>query len=96
MVKLLIDLVAARLSYSPIPIQLLETLSIIFDRSSVFQPIHRSKPYDCSLYDKQVGEHLLGHSPSSSMYIADSQYEPHGWLCLIINRFVLKNGIENL
>ena len=95
MVELLVDLIAARLSYSPVPVQLLETLAILFDHDSVFHRKHRSKAYDRSLYDKQLGERVLAHSPSSTYKVYDRN-EPYGWLCQIINRFVLKDGVENL
>ena len=96
MVELLIDLIAARLSYSPVPVQLLETLAILFDHDSVFQRKHKSKPYERSLFDKSLGERIFAHSPSSSTFPAYNRNEPYGWLCQIINRFVLKNGLENL
>ena len=95
MVQLLIDLIAARLSFSPVPIQLLETLSILFDYDSIFHRKHRSKPYDRSIYDKQLDDRILANSPSS-MFSVYNRNEPYGWLCQTINRFVLKNGIENL
>jgi hypothetical protein len=95
MVELLIDLIAARLSYSPVPVQLLETLAILFDHDSVFQRKHKSKSYDRSLYDKQLGERILANSPSSTFSVYNRS-EPYGWLCQIINRFVLKDGIQNL
>ena len=95
MVELLIDLIAARLFYSPVPVQLLETLAILFDHDSVFHRKHRSKPYDRSLYDKQLGDRALAHSPSSTYKVYDRN-EPYGWLCQIINRFVLNDGVENL
>jgi hypothetical protein len=96
MVELLIDLIAARLSYFPVPVQLLETLAILFDHESVFQRKHKSKPYDRSLYDKQLGDRILANSPSSSTFSVYNRNEPYGWLCQIINRFVLKDGIQNL
>ncbi|CAF1372553.1 unnamed protein product [Rotaria sordida] len=94
MVQLLVDLIAARLSYSPVPIQLLQTLAILFDHDSVFQQKNKNRPYDGSLYDKQLGKHIL--AKSSSIFSFFNQTEPYGWLREIINRFVLKDGIENL
>ncbi|CAF3468624.1 unnamed protein product, partial [Rotaria sp. Silwood2] len=94
MVQLLVDLIAARLSYSPVPVQLLETLAILFDHNSVFQQKNKNRPYDSSLYDKQLGEHLL--DKSSSIFSVFNQNEPYGWLREIINRFVLNDGIQNL
>jgi hypothetical protein len=96
MVELLIDLIAARLFYFPVPVQLLETLAILFDHDSVFQRKHKSKSYDRSLYDKQLGERILANSPTSSTFAVYNRNEPYGWLCQIINRFVLKDGIQNL
>ncbi|UJR13683.1 hypothetical protein I4U23_000695 [Adineta vaga] len=96
MVELLVDLIAARLSYSPVPVQLLETLAILFDHDSVFQRKHKSKSYDRSLYDKQLGERLLANSPSSTTFSVYNRNEPYGWLCQIINHFVSKDGIKNL
>ncbi|CAF1420031.1 unnamed protein product, partial [Adineta steineri] len=96
MVELLIDLIAARLSYFPVPVQLLETLTILFDHDSVFQRKHKSKPYDRLLYDKQLGDRILANSPSPSTFSVYNRSEPYGWLCQIINRFVLKDGIQNL
>ena len=101
MVELLVDLIAARLSYSPVPVQLLETISVLFDHDSVFHRKHRSKPYDRALYDKQLGDRLLAVSPSSSSSSSSSfpnynRNEPYGWLCQIINRFVSKDGVQNL
>lgn len=96
MVELLIDLIAARLSYFPVPVQLLETLAILFDHDSVFHRKHKDKTYDRSLYEKQLGERVFAHSPSSSTFPSYNRNEPYGWLCQIINRFVSKNGLENL
>ncbi|CAF0953347.1 unnamed protein product [Adineta ricciae] len=96
MVELLVDLIAARLSYTPVPVQLLETLAILFDHDSVFQRKHKSKPYDRLLYDKQPSERLLASSPPSSTFSVYNRNEPYGWLCQIINRFVSKDGIQNL
>jgi hypothetical protein len=96
MVELLVDLIAARLSYSPVPVQLLETLAILFDHDSVFQRKHKSKTYDRSLYDKQLGERLLANSPSPSTFSTYNRSEPYGYLCQIINRFVFKDGIQHL
>lgn len=95
MVELLIDLIAARLSYSPVPVQLLETLTILFDHDSVFQRKHKSKTYDRGHFEKQLGERVLANSPSSTFSVYNRN-EPYGWLCQIINRFVLKDGITNL
>lgn len=95
MVELLIDLIAARLSYAPVPVQLLETLAILFDHDSVFHRKHRSKTYDRGLFDKQLGDRVLAFSSSSS-HLGHNRTEPYGWLCQIINRFVAKNGIVHL
>ena len=96
MVELLIDLIAARLSYSPVPVKLLETLAILFNHDSYFHRKNKSRPYDRSQYDKQLGERVFAHSPSSSAFPTYNRNEPYGWLCQIINRFVSKNGLENL
>jgi hypothetical protein len=96
MVELLIDLIAARLSYSPVPVQLLETLAILFDHDSVFQRKHKSKTYDRLFHEKQLGERILANSPSSSTFAVYNRNEPYGWLCQIINRFVFKDGIQHL
>ncbi|CAF0751200.1 unnamed protein product [Adineta ricciae] len=94
MVELLVDLIAARLSYPPVPVKLLETLAILFDPESTFQRKHRSKPYDRSLYDKQLGDQILANPPSG--FVIHSRNETYGWLCRLINRFVVKDGIINL
>jgi hypothetical protein len=96
MVELLIDLIAARLSYSPTPVKLLETLAILFDHDSAFQRKHKTKSYDRSLYDKQLGDRILANPPSNSAFSVYNRNETYGWLCQIINRFVLKDGINNL
>lgn len=96
MVELLIDLIAARLTYAPVPVKLLETLAIALDHDSVFQRKHRSKPYDRSLFDKQLGERMLANPPSSSAFAVYNRTETYGWLCQLINRFVVKDGITNL
>ncbi|CAF4573224.1 unnamed protein product [Rotaria sp. Silwood1] len=96
MVELLIDLIAARLSYSPVPVKLLETLSIVFDYDSVFQRKNKTKPYDRSLYDKQLDDRILANPPSTSTFSVYNRNETYGWLCQLINRFVLKDGIVNL
>ncbi|CAF1402683.1 unnamed protein product, partial [Didymodactylos carnosus] len=52
--KLFIDLVAIRLSYSPpVPVQLLETLSMIFDCNNRFQIKHKRKPYDYEEFENK-------------------------------------------
>lgn len=96
MVELLVDLVAARLSYPPVPVKLLETLAILFDYDSTFQRKHRSKSYDRSLYDKQLGDQILANPPSPSPFSIYNRNETYGWLCQLINRFVVKDGIANL
>ncbi|CAF4112559.1 unnamed protein product [Rotaria sp. Silwood2] len=96
MIELLIDLIAARLSYAPVPVKLLETLSIVFDYDSVFQRKNRTKPYDRSLYDKQLDDRILANPPSTSTFSVYNRNETYGWLCQLINRFVLKDGIINL
>lgn len=96
MVNLLVDLIAARLSYSPIPVRLLETLAILFNCDTVFQKKHRTKPYDRSLYHKQLGERVLASPPSTSTFAIYGHNDPYGWLCEIINRFVFKDGIVHL
>lgn len=96
MVELLIDFIAARLSYLPTPVKLLETLAILFDHDSVFQRKHRTKSYDRSLYEKQLADRALANPPSISAFSVYSRTETYGWLCQIINRFVAKDGIINL
>ncbi|CAF4490825.1 unnamed protein product, partial [Rotaria magnacalcarata] len=95
MMQLLIDLIAARLAYSPVPTQLLETLAILFDHDSVFQQKNKNRSYDSSHYDEQLGERLLAKSSLSSFSVSNEN-EQYGWLREIINRFVLKDGIQNL
>ncbi|CAF1117593.1 unnamed protein product [Adineta steineri] len=92
MTKLLIDLIAARLSYKPVPVQLLATLAVIFDPNSVFHQKHENQWFQHSFSDEQLDGRLL--SCLSSLLITSS--DTHGWLCQIINRFVLQNGIRNL
>ncbi|CAF2060526.1 unnamed protein product, partial [Rotaria magnacalcarata] len=95
MMQLLVDLIAARLAYSPVPTQLLETLAILFDHDSVFQQKNKNRSYNGSHYDEQLGERLLAKS-SSSRFSDSNKNEQYGWLREIINRFVLKDGIQNL
>lgn len=96
MLELFIDFVAACLSSLPTPVKLLETLAIIFDPESVFQRKHRSKSYDRSLYDKQLGDRALANPPSLLTFSVYTRNETHGWLCQLINRFVYKDGIIHL
>ncbi|CAF1095502.1 unnamed protein product [Rotaria sordida] len=95
MIELLIDLIAVRLSYRPVPVQLLETLAMLFDCDSVFQLKHKNKPYEYS-FDQTLGDRVLATPPASSIFSVHHQKDTYGWLCQIINRFVLKNGIKNL
>ncbi|CAF2084119.1 unnamed protein product [Rotaria magnacalcarata] len=95
MMQLLVDLIAARLAYSPVPTQLLETLAILFDHDSVFQQKNKNRSYDGSHYDEQLGERLLAKSSLSS-FSDSNKNEQYGWLREIINRFVLKDGIQHL
>ncbi|CAF0908766.1 unnamed protein product [Adineta steineri] len=96
MVELVVDLISARLAYSPVPVKLLETLTILFDYDSVFQRKHKSKTYDRSLYDKQLCDRTLASPPSVSAFSVYNRNETYGWLCQIINRFVYKDGLTNL
>ena len=84
MVELLVDLIAARLSYTPIPLQLLETLAILFDQESAFHRKNRSKSYDRPII-KPTGDQIFTYSFGHS-----------AWLCRVINRFVSQSGIVNL
>ncbi|CAF3804516.1 unnamed protein product [Adineta steineri] len=92
MTKLLIDLIAARLSYTPVPVQLLTTLAVIFDPNSVFHQKHTNQSFQYSFSDEQLDDRLL--SWPSFLLITSS--DTHGWLCQLINRFVEQNGIQNL
>jgi hypothetical protein len=96
MVELLIDLVAARLSYFPVPARLLESLAIVFDCESVFQRKHRNEPYDRVAQEKQLGDRMFTIPPSSFPFSIHGRADSYGWLCSIINRFVLKDGLVNL
>lgn len=93
MSALLIDLIAARLNYPPVPVRLLETLAILFNCDSVFQKKHRAKPYDRSLYHKQLADRVFASPPSTSSFSIYGHSDTYGWLCELINRFVLKDGI---
>lgn len=93
MIELLIDLIAARLSYAPVPVKLLETLSIVFNSESTFHQKNRSKPYDRSLYERQLGDRVFSNPSPSSSFSVYSRNDSYGWLCQIINRFVLKDGL---
>jgi hypothetical protein len=95
MIELLIDLIAARLSYSPVPIQLLETLAMLFDCNSDFQRQHKNTSYEYSR-DRELGDRVLATPPSSSLFSVYIRNDTHGWLRQIINRFVLQNGVRNL
>ncbi|CAF4179815.1 unnamed protein product, partial [Adineta steineri] len=92
MTELLIDLIAARLSHTPVPVQLLSTLTVLFDPNSVFHQKHENQWFQYSFSDEQLDGRLL--SCPSSLLITSS--DTHGWLCQIINRFVEQNGIQNL
>ncbi|UJR18179.1 hypothetical protein I4U23_005079 [Adineta vaga] len=92
MTELLIDLIAARLSYRPVPVQLLETLGILFDPNSVFQTKNKNQPFERSFDIEELNDCRL-FSPS---LLSTSSSDTYGWLCQIINRFVLKDGIKNL
>lgn len=96
MVELLIDLVAARLAYFPVPVRLLESLAIVFDCESVFQRKHRTEPYDRTSHEKQLGDRMFTVPSPSFPFSIHSRADSYGWLCAIINRFVLKDGIVNL
>jgi hypothetical protein len=96
MVELLVDLIAARLSYAPVPVKLLETLAVVFDYDSNFQRKNRARPYDRSLYDKHLNDRTLANPPSTSTFSMYNRNETYGWLCQLINRFVAKDGIPNL
>jgi hypothetical protein len=96
MLELLIDLVAARLSNSRVPVQLLHTLAIVFNHDTVFQRKHRTKSYDPTLYIKQLGERTLANPSLNSSFRIHHQHDSYGWLCELINRFVSKNGIIHL
>lgn len=95
MIELLVDLIAARLSYSPVPVQLLKTLAMLFDYDSDFQRQHKNTPYDYSL-DKKLGDRVLATPSWSSRFSVHSRNDAHGWLRQIINRFVFQNGVKNL
>ena len=96
MTALLVDLIAARLAYSPVPVRLLETLAILFNCDSVFQKKHRTKAYDRSLYHKQLGERVLASPSSTPTFPLYGHNDPYGWLCELINRFVSKDGVVHL
>ncbi|CAF1250021.1 unnamed protein product [Adineta steineri] len=89
---LLIDLIAARLSYTPVPIQLLSTLAIIFDANSVFHQKHKNQSFQYCFSNEELDDRLL----SCPSFLLITSSDTHGWLCQIINRFVEQKGIQNL
>ncbi|CAF1227586.1 unnamed protein product [Adineta steineri] len=89
---LLIDLIAARLSYTPVPIQLLSTLAILFDANSVFHQKHKNQSFQYCFSNEELDDRLL----SCPSFLLITSSDTHGWLCQIINRFVEQKGIQNL
>ncbi|CAF1198701.1 unnamed protein product [Adineta steineri] len=89
---LLIDLIAARLSYTPVPIQLLSTLAILFDSNSVFHQKHKNQSFQYCFSNEELDDRLL----SCPSFLLITSSDTHGWLCQIINRFVEQKGIQNL
>ncbi|CAF0766704.1 unnamed protein product [Didymodactylos carnosus] len=89
--EILIDLIAARLSYFPVPVNLLECLTLAFSYDTLFQRKHVMQPYEKS---KDLDDKYILTFPA--VPFSTSRPGQNGWLCSLIDRFVKKNGVINL
>lgn len=55
MIQLFIDLISQRLKYTPVPVKLLETLTLVFDPDSEFHFKNRSRKWDRGHYEDVFG-----------------------------------------
>eukprot|EP00795_Rhopilema_esculentum_P004483 gene4483-20726_t len=81
MLRLFIDLAAARLHFEPVPVKLLSVLSQAFDPDSEYHFKNRGKRWDRAYF-----EDIYGFQKCPA--------DPFGWLVNLINRFGLKNGLD--
>ncbi|XP_064624443.1 ubiquitin carboxyl-terminal hydrolase 24-like isoform X2 [Lineus longissimus] len=89
MLQLLVDLVAARLLHKPVPIGLLNVLSMAFNPDTEFHFKNKNRRGDRSWEDKLGVDKMFGVTPTGSMH-----KDPFGWLTDLINRFAFRDGFD--
>ncbi|EDO44319.1 predicted protein, partial [Nematostella vectensis] len=96
MVCLLIDLVATRLKYEPVPYGLLQVLTQAFDPETKFQTKNKTKGWDKAYYEGVFGDDQCYAQPPQNANYYSTEKGPCGWLVNIINQFAEKGGFEEI
>lgn len=98
MLHLLLNLVASRLKYKPVPFGLLELLTQAFNPETEFQFKNRTKPWEKKYYEGVFGaDDCYAVCPPTSAYYTHASYkEPYGWLVNLINKFAELGGFEEI
>jgi len=86
MCEMFLDLIVARLTYEPVPFQLMQTLGLVFDYSIEWH----SKNKEVSPDESGPPVRQIWAEPNSSFQTR----ERYGWLCDLINHFGDKNGFK--
>ncbi|KAL9950990.1 hypothetical protein ACROYT_G043576 [Oculina patagonica] len=98
MLHLLLNLIASRLKYKPVPFGLLDLLSQAFNPETEFQFKNRAKQWDKKYYEGVFGaDDCYALCPPSSVYYTSPSYkDPYGWLVNLINKFAELGGFEEI
>lgn len=91
MLQLFIDLVATRLQYLPVPINLLDVLQTAFNKETEYHYKNRTRKDRTYWDDKLEGGQLYTTNTGYK-----SAQDTYGWLSHLINRFAMKKGLEHV
>ncbi|XP_071490931.1 ubiquitin carboxyl-terminal hydrolase 24-like [Diadema antillarum] len=92
MLQLLMELVAIRLRYKPVPNDLLDVLSMAFNPESEFHYKNRAKKWDHIHWEEVFGVNsTFAISPPFDTY-----KDPCGWLVNLINLFAEHGGMDQI
>ncbi|CAF1161817.1 unnamed protein product [Adineta ricciae] len=88
MIELLVDLVATRIRYAPVPITLLNVLALTFDTNTTFSQKHKNDKLPEGRVYVLEGDEFFRTNPN--------QTESYDWLRSLIQRFIIQNGLNHI
>ncbi|XP_065904481.1 ubiquitin carboxyl-terminal hydrolase 24-like isoform X2 [Dysidea avara] len=89
MCNLLVEMIAVGLRHKPVPIKMLELLTLVFRADCRFHSKNRQRRIDINQWNRLLHDKLFAIMPSYS-----SGKDPRGWLVDIMNNFAKHNGVE--
>ncbi|PIK60872.1 putative ubiquitin carboxyl-terminal hydrolase 24 [Apostichopus japonicus] len=90
MLQMVVDLVAARLKYKPIPIELLELLALVFNPDTEYHYKNRNKQWERIRWEGVFGVNKCFAVPPPPV----TYKEQCGWLVNLVNQFAELGGID--